>query len=155
MPFVPFRLWPLIVALVAWLATSANAQATETFAKKEDVECAVCHENPAGGGAAAGMGMGMGFGLAKQMVDTMSAGGAAAGNTAPPPVPQEIPWYVASEGHQTGPFTKAEIRNKLESGDVNRDTLVWRQGLEEWTAAERVDELAAIFAQLPPPVPKG
>ncbi|NNF61054.1 MAG: SPFH domain-containing protein [Gammaproteobacteria bacterium] len=130
-----------------------NLRDYATFQAAEAMTAAA--ENPAGGGAAAGMGMGMGFGMAKQMVDTMSAGSGGGGNATPPPVPQETPWYLASEGHQTGPFTKAEIRNKLETGDVNRDTLVWRQGLEEWTAAERVDELAAIFAQLPPPVPKG
>ncbi|MBT8131953.1 MAG: SPFH domain-containing protein [Gammaproteobacteria bacterium] len=127
-----------------------NLRDYATFQAAEAMEAAA--KNPSDGGAAAGMGMGMGFGMAQQMVNTMSP---TAGGGAPPPIPTESPWYLAVEGHQLGPFSKTEIRNKLGAGEVLRDTLVWRQGLEEWTPAEKVDEIAAIFAQQPPPVPKG
>ena len=127
-----------------------NLRDYATFQAAEAMKAAA--ENPAGGGAAAGMGMGMGFGMAKQMVETMSTSDAP--GAAPPPVPQETLFYVASEGHQTGPFRKTELRAKVASGDVNPDTLVWRAGLEDWIAAGQLEEMAALFAQQPPPLPQ-
>jgi hypothetical protein len=36
---------------------------------------------------------------------------------------------------------------------LNRDTLVWRNGLAQWVAAGSVSDLAAVFANVPPPLP--
>lgn len=107
--------------------------------------------NP-GGGAAEGMGLGAGFVLAQQL--GQSLGGAAGGADGPPPVPTEAKYYIAADGHQTGPFTKAELRAKVAAGDLRRDSLVWTQGLADWSEASTVGELAALFAEQPPPLPK-
>jgi membrane protease subunit (stomatin/prohibitin family) len=105
--------------------------------------------NP-GGGAAEGMGIGAGFVLAQQL--GQSLGGAAGGG--PPPVPAEAKYYLAADGHQTGPFTKVELRAKLATGDLRRDSLVWTQGLADWSEVGTVGELSALFADQPPPLPK-
>lgn len=108
-------------------------------------------DNPAGG-ASDGIGMGVGFAMAQKLGETLG------GNTsimAPPPIPPTRTYYVAVEGHQTGPFSLAEINNKISAGDVNRDSLVWTQGLSEWVSADKAPKLAQAFSNQPPPLPKG
>jgi hypothetical protein len=61
---------------------------------------------------------------------------------------------VAIDGQQQGPFTQAEVMEKIKSGVLTRDTLIWSQDLVEWTAAEKVAALAALFSHLPPPIPQ-
>jgi hypothetical protein len=63
-------------------------------------------------------------------------------------------YYLAVGGKQTGPFGKSELRAKLANGDLTRDTLVWTQGLANWTEAGEVSALASLFADQPPPIPK-
>jgi hypothetical protein len=33
-----------------------------------------------------------------------------------------------------GPFTKAKLTAMIKAGEVNRDTLVWKKGMANWTA---------------------
>jgi DNA-directed RNA polymerase subunit beta len=42
---------------------------------------------------------------------------------------------------------------QVDSGAIKRETLVWRQGMANWTAAAQVPELASLFASVPPPLP--
>ncbi|MEM6639122.1 MAG: SPFH domain-containing protein [Pseudomonadota bacterium] len=111
--------------------------------------------NP-GGGAGDGVGLGMGIAMAHRMSETLGApaGGATAQNTgAPPPLPSEAKFYLAANGHQTGPFTKAEMRAKIEAGEVSRDSLMWTTGLSEWTDAGDLPDMASLFKDQPPPLP--
>ncbi|MBZ0248181.1 MAG: DUF4339 domain-containing protein, partial [Burkholderiales bacterium] len=39
------------------------------------------------------------------------------------------------------------------SGSLTRASLVWKAGMAQWAAAGDVPELAALFANVPPPVP--
>jgi membrane protease subunit (stomatin/prohibitin family) len=122
--------------------------------------------NPAGGGSE-GIGLGMGFAMASKLSDMLSgpdhnrsagaASGSAAGSatTNPPPVPTEARFYLAVNGHQTGPFTKAEVRAKIGHGEITRDSLAWTAGQRDWVEAGDVAELAPLFAQTPPPLPPG
>jgi hypothetical protein len=41
----------------------------------------------------------------------------------------------------------------INAGEVNGDTLVWKKGMANWTAAESVGELGDAFASAPPPLP--
>ncbi|MEM9387195.1 MAG: SPFH domain-containing protein [Pseudomonadota bacterium] len=135
-----------------------NLEDYATFQAAEAMTVAAA--NP-GGGAGDGVGLGMGFAMASKLGETLSTGGkspaaapgAAAGGDTPPPLPTEARYYLAVNGHQTGPFTKAEVRAKIQSGELSRDSLAWRPGLEEWQEAEGVVELAQMFAQMPPPLP--
>jgi hypothetical protein len=47
------------------------------------------------------------------------------------------------------------LPDKIISGQLTRQTLVWKQGMPEWIAAEKVPELASLFQSGPPPLPKG
>jgi uncharacterized RDD family membrane protein YckC len=41
-------------------------------------------------------------------------------------------WYYAAGGRQAGPITEAELDALITSGAVKGDTLVWREGMQEW-----------------------
>ncbi|MGB1780133.1 MAG: GYF domain-containing protein [Longimicrobiales bacterium] len=36
---------------------------------------------------------------------------------------------------------------------MTRETLVWTEGMAEWTAAGQVDAIATMFGATPPPLP--
>ena len=109
-------------------------------------------KNP-GGVAGAGLGAGMGFAMGQQMTQSLgqAAAGAASG-AAPPPVPNAS-FYVAIDGKQTGPFDAGTLSQMAGAGQLGRDTLVWKQGMSGWAAAGAIGELAALFANVPPPLP--
>jgi hypothetical protein len=46
------------------------------------------------------------------------------------------------------------LNSMLQKGDLKRETLVWRQGMVSWSQAGQVQELANLFASVPPPLPK-
>jgi hypothetical protein len=71
----------------------------------------------------------------------------------PPPLPGAKPYFVALNGQQAGPFAMEELQRQAQSGQLNRATLVWAQGMANWTQAGEVAELNALFAHLPPPLP--
>jgi len=109
--------------------------------------------NPAGL-AAAGVGVGMGLGLGGQMAGAM--GNVPAGQSrplTPPPLPLQL--FVAVNGQQSGPFDLAVLQQMARSGQLNRDSLVWKQGLAVWTAAGQVAEISEVFGAVPPPVKVG
>ncbi|BCJ34589.1 antifreeze protein, type I [Actinocatenispora thailandica] len=72
---------------------------------------------------------------------------------APPPLPQQTQWYIAVNGAQQGPFDSAALSGQVSGGALTRDTLVWRNGMAQWTAAGQVGELAHLFGATPPPLP--
>jgi membrane protease subunit (stomatin/prohibitin family) len=117
--------------------------------------------NNPGGLAAAGVGVGMGFGMGGQVAGAM--GGLFAGQAQPqqqqgiggaaPPLPPQLQLFVAVNGQQSGPFDLPVLQQMARSGQLTRDTLVWKQGMHAWTAAGQVNELASVFDPVPPPVP--
>jgi membrane protease subunit (stomatin/prohibitin family) len=112
-------------------------------------------KNPSGM-AGMGVGMGAGFAMANQMAQTMSQPanpGTAPGPGAPPPIPQGVSFFVAVNGKQAGPFDLNAIREAINLGQITRQTLVWQQGMANWTAAESVPQLQSLFGSAPPPLP--
>lgn len=110
-------------------------------------------KNP-GGAAAAGIGMGMGFAMANQMVGAMSNPSQQhAASAAAPPLPDQAAFHVAIDGQAAGPFNMAGLKQLVQSGKLTRETLVWKQGMENWTAAGQIPELQNLFAAAPPPLP--
>lgn len=119
-------------------------------------------KNPSGT-AGAGMGMGMGFAMANQMAGAMTqqhSGGGSGGAGGPPPIP-EVPgasaaakFYAAIDGQQVGPLDLANLKQQVQSGRITRDTLLWREGMADWTPASQVSEAQAAFTAVPPPLPK-
>ena len=41
-------------------------------------------------------------------------------------------WYYALGGQQIGPVAGTEIRELFQNGKINRNTLVWREGMTDW-----------------------
>jgi membrane protease subunit (stomatin/prohibitin family) len=71
----------------------------------------------------------------------------------PPPLPPSVTFYVAMGGKQAGPFDLSVLSGYVHNGTLQRSTLVWRQGMAAWSAAETVPELQALFGSVPPPLP--
>ncbi len=110
-------------------------------------------KNPGGGGAAAaGIGAGLGFAMAGQMGQALAQPGRPA--AAPPPLPQGAQYFAAVDGQQAGPFDAAALKEQIRTGRVQKDTLVWAEGMAEWTAAGQVDAVAKLFGAVPPPLPQ-
>ncbi len=113
-------------------------------------------KNP-GGEASAGVGMGIGFAMANQM-GKMVTSPQEPPHTAPspPPLPQEEEgrYYVGKNGKQAGPFDKDAIIGYIRKRAITKDTLMWKQGMENWSAAELFPEFSAEFKTAPPPLPK-
>ncbi len=89
--------------------------------------------NPSGG-AAAGVGIGMGAAMAQRaMSPATPATPAVASSDEPPPVPQDAWYYVVGE-ERRGPVNLAGLKQQVAAGTVVPATLVWKQGMAEWTA---------------------
>ncbi len=112
-----------------------------------------------GGGMAAGMGAGIGAAMGAAMMQQGPWGAAPAASTpsapaAPPPLPAGAAvWHVAIGDKPEGPFTVAQLGDLVREGRMTRACLVWTQGQENWTQAEAVPALAALFPTAPPPLP--
>jgi len=113
-----------------------------------------------GGTAGAGMGMGMGFVMAQQMgglmQPQMGAGNPAPAQQAamPPPMPAQVQYFYASNGQQAGPVTIDQLGALFANRTVNKESLVWKQGMTNWTAIKDVEELKAFLGgSTPPPLP--
>ncbi len=109
--------------------------------------------NP-GGLAAAGAGIGMGMAMAAPIGQALSGQQQpVSGAGTPPPIPGAAAYFVAIEGKQTGPFDMQTLASQAASGRLTQQTLVWTQGMPQWTPAGQVPSLAGIFANVPPPLP--
>jgi len=58
-----------------------------------------------------------------------------------------MPTYVKINDQVRGPFTDAEIRQKLSAGEISAQSPAWRVGMAEWTT------VVAFFPAQPPPLP--
>ncbi|MBO0320842.1 SPFH domain-containing protein [Muricauda sp. CAU 1633] len=128
------------------------------FKTAKAIEAAAQNE---GGTAGAGMGMGMGFVLAQQMGGMMNPqmggvtvqGQPAAAQT-PPPMPMPTQYFYAVNGTQHGPVSFEQLQALFAGRTVNRDSLVWKQGMAAWTPLREVEELKSFLGgNTPPPLP--
>lgn len=59
-------------------------------------------------------------------------------------------YYLDAQNERKGPITKEELLSQ----NLDKETLVWREGLENWTPMKDIAELAeAISHKTPPPLP--
>jgi hypothetical protein len=131
------------------------------FKTAKAIEAAAHNE---GGTAGAGMGMGMGFALAQQMGGMMSPQMGQQQQmpqqqqnqpaAMPPPMPQAVQYFYALNGAQSGPVSYEQLRSYFASRTINKDTLVWKAGMEGWKALSDVEELKGFLGgNTPPPLP--
>ena len=112
-------------------------------------------------------GSGDGFNMAAMMA-SMAVGGAVGQNIAgtmnnmmgginqqitpglvPPPIPT-VAYHVAINGQAAGPFDMTSLTQMAANGQLTRDSLVWKNGMEQWAKAGIVDELNRLFNSIPP-----
>lgn len=60
-------------------------------------------------------------------------------------------WYAGIDGTPTGPMSAEELAKKVEAGAITRESLVWREGLDEWKPFRSFPELAELTAEAPAP----
>tara|TARA_R110002051_G_scaffold324988_2_gene425024 strand:+ start:10753 stop:11877 length:1125 start_codon:yes stop_codon:yes gene_type:complete len=132
---------------MAKLTQFKTAKAIEEAAKNE------------GGTAGAGMGMGMGFVLAQQMgglmQPQMGQGQPAPSQAFPPPMPVQIMYHYASNGTQMGPVNLDKLKELFANRTINKDSLIWKQGMTNWMALQEIEELKVFLGgNTPPPLPQ-
>jgi len=57
-------------------------------------------------------------------------------------------YYYTDGQNQFGPFNIDELKTK----EITKETLVWYEGIDSWTKAGEITELAAFFKSIPPPL---
>jgi hypothetical protein len=62
-------------------------------------------------------------------------------------------FHVIVDGKQQGPLSIQDIKNLSSKGSVNKDSLVWQDGMAGWEKASAQDELKSLFVATPPPPP--
>lgn len=123
------------------------------------MDTAAQNEGTMGGTMGAGMGIGLGFGMGNQMGNM--AGNMNVGQnqqsqnpqTPPPPPNQNVQYYVLINNQQNGPHSIDSIKLLISQGQVNKDTLVWKEGMAEWGNIVEQSDLKLLFGAAPPPPP--
>jgi len=102
------------------------------------LETAAGNEGNAGNLMGAGIGLGMGVGMGNIFGSQMQQVGQP---------------MVYINGSQQGPFDANTLKSLVDSHVMNRDTLVWKQGMAQWGKAGDQPDLQQFFAPTTPPPP--
>lgn len=64
-------------------------------------------------------------------------------------------WYYVNQGQQAGPFTEEELLSLVHEGKISEETLVWREGMQGWTAFHQagIPTAAPPIQHIVPPSP--
>ncbi len=117
------------------------------------------NEGTMGGTMGAGMGLGLGFGMGNQMGDMtnkMNVGQKQESQnpqTPPPPPNQNVQYFVLINNQQNGPHSIDSIKLLIGQGQVTKETLVWKEGVAEWSNIMEQNDLKLLFGAVPPPPP--
>ena len=114
--------------------------------------------NPAGMMTGMMMGGAMGnqmAGMMNQMGNTMNPQNnpPSNNNQMPPPPPPSSQYFVAVNGQQTGPFDLQQLQQLVINGQLQINTFVWKQGMQNWEEASKLLDLQNLFGAVPPPPP--
>ncbi|HXU00393.1 MAG TPA: GYF domain-containing protein [Polyangia bacterium] len=60
-------------------------------------------------------------------------------------------WHIVVEGEQVGPISEADVRARVERGEIRADTYIWKEGFADWLKLSAVPE----FADIAPPTDSG
>lgn len=105
------------------------------------------------GGAGIGMGVGMGMGnMMTNMFNQTGMNNQNQTNGSVPPPPPIVQFHVVVNGAQAGPFNLQQLQAMSASGQLNKTSLVWKNGMPNWLTADTQPELAELFMNVPPPI---
>lgn len=106
--------------------------------------------------AGSGMAMGMGFGMAQSFGAALGRGDAT-DPLSPPPVPEAAEvvkhYFAIVDGQRVGPVNLAAIKAMIEQNQIMADSLMWTEGMADWSAAGTLTEVAELLAAQPPAMP--
>ena len=102
-----------------------------------------------GGGMSEMAGLGAGMAMAQQMAQNFN--NTNSNTPTPPPPPKSEQWFIAQNGSSKGPFNKEQLKMMVKSGEITKDTYLWRDGFKDWQRAREV--ASELFASMPPPPP--
>lgn len=94
----------------------------------------------------AGIGMaGTYFGMGTQMMTQLMGQQAT-----PPSMP---PFYLYINNQQIGPVAIQQLPQYVQTGALTPETLVWKDGMSQWAAANTIPELQQLFVSQSPQTP--
>jgi len=98
------------------------------------------------------IGMGAGIAMGQTMADSLSKSNID--KNTPPPLPNRnsAMYYVALNEEQEGPYDLRTIQLFIREKRIQKETLVWTEGQEDWKEAYAI--LQEHFNATPPPLPK-
>src|SRR5437660_1308316 len=71
-------------------------------------------------------------------------GGESAPETAAPAA--DGGWHVVIDGEQVGPLADADVRAKIDHGEIKADTYTWKEGFADWVKLSAVPEFAGLVS---------
>jgi membrane protease subunit (stomatin/prohibitin family) len=99
----------------------------------------------------AGLGLGLGVGVGNQMSNV--SGNLNTQNTPPPPPPPTTFYYVLINNQQNGPLSFDQLKQLIVDVRLNKQTMIWKTGMENWVLITEIPEVSNLFNQTPPPPP--
>lgn len=116
------------------------------------MQTAASNEGASGAIMGAGMGIGMGVGMGGVMGVQMSqVAGVMKAQVAPPSAMTQ--YYIFINNLQQGPYSMPQLQQLITQGILTSTTLVWKQGMTGWAAAQSCADLVSLFMSTTPPPP--
>jgi len=56
-------------------------------------------------------------------------------------------WYIFQGSHHKGPYTIDELKLFYQEGSLKRETLVWKEGVEEWEPLFKIKALSRVLGE--------
>jgi predicted Zn finger-like uncharacterized protein len=65
------------------------------------------------------------------------------------PALEQPAWHAMIGDDQVGPMTSADVAARVAAGEIDADTIMWRDGMDGWLPLSAVDDLARLVATRP------
>lgn len=62
-------------------------------------------------------------------------------------------WHYVENGQQAGPVTEEQLQQLFQSGRITADTLVWREGMTDWSPYHQAIPQSSAPPTIQPPAP--
>ena len=70
-------------------------------------------------------------------------------------MPTQVTYHYAVNNQQMGPVSIDRLKELFATRSINKDSLVWKQGMANWASLKDVEELKAFLGgNTPPPLPR-
>jgi predicted Zn finger-like uncharacterized protein len=76
-------------------------------------------------------------------------------SAAPAPAAADGGWHIVVEGEQVGPISEADVRARVERGEIRGDTYIWKEGFADWLKLSAVPEFVDLAPADSAPVSVG